>query len=392
MTLQDEIQKIQKDTSLDANTKKTRIQEAMRNWTHTQVKRVQEKKKPIHPRDEDAGAGIRVGAGPGPAAANTVAAPKPPGSGPICVGCSNGPLVFKKPEQIVQCGHYERGCEVACPECNVFYNCRICHDENENHTMDRHAVKQVRCKRCQTVQAPAKNCVQCGYLFGHYFCSVCNLWQNKNVSIFHCNGCGICRLGKKEDYIHCDKCGMCYLKSFYPTHKCREDCTKSNCPVCGEYMFDTREEIAITRCGHSIHQKCLKDLLRHDFRCPLCKKSVVDMTEQWKMYDMLNSLEMSKPLVERLPMEYQDKRLVIFCNDCEQKSDIEFNFDYRKCSHCGGYNTNEISMYDTSWCALGTIYTYCHFFILHIGKMEHAFVVALLIIIIIICLYVSWIE
>ena len=62
------------------------------------------------------------------------------------------------------------------------------------------------------------------------------------------------------------------------------------------------------------------------------------MKEQWKAMDLVSENEM-------IPLCYQFKRLIILCNDCEEKSDITFSFYYRKCNSCGSYNTSEIEQY-----------------------------------------------
>ena len=44
---------------------------------------------------------------------------------------------------------------------------------------------------------------------------------------------------------------------------------------------------------------------------------------------------------QQIPEEYQ-KKIEIFCNDCEKKSITDFHFIYHKCHLCNGYNTNVI--------------------------------------------------
>ena len=38
------------------------------------------------------------------------------------------------------------------PCCNKIYPCRVCHDEKENHEIDRKSVTQVKCVKCQRLQ------------------------------------------------------------------------------------------------------------------------------------------------------------------------------------------------------------------------------------------------
>ena len=238
-----------------------------------------------------------------------------------------------------QCKHYKRGCDMQCPTCQKFYPCRLCHDMYEDHKLDRFSVNTVKCRVCNRTQAPSQNCVFCRSIFGFYYCKTCNLWDNSGKPIYHCDKCGICRIGKREEWTHCDKCNHCYRNGF--THKCIQDSTKTNCPICNEFIFDSPHPVSILKCGHAIHTKCLQKMLEHDYRCPFCKKTVVDkIHEQWKVYDMLAPFE-------PIPDEFQNKRLVILCNDCEKKSDIKFTFEFLKCANCGGYNTSEVDVYDS---------------------------------------------
>ena len=292
ISLQDEIRKIQRSPDIVSSDKPKLISELMRNFN------------------------------------------KKPRQGPGQIPMASGPDTT-----LIQCKHYDRGCHMKCNTCNKFYPCRICHDENEDHKLDRFSVNTVQCKKCSQIQAPTKNCQNCGHLFGMYFCSVCNLWDNLDKEKFHCDKCGICRIGKRDDWVHCDRCNHCYRPDF--EHKCIEDSTKTNCPICGEYIFDSPKQVSILKCGHAIHTKCLESLLKHDYRCPFCKKTVVDkIQEQWRVYDMLAPFE-------PIPEEFKNKRLVILCNDCEKKSDIKFSFEFLKCADCGGYNTSEVDMYDS---------------------------------------------
>ncbi len=44
--------------------------------------------------------------------------------------------------------------------------------------------------------------------------------------VYHCDKCGICRVGGKENFKHCDTCGMCIDVEFFDTHKCQGEFTK----------------------------------------------------------------------------------------------------------------------------------------------------------------------
>ena len=46
-----------------------------------------------------------------------------------------------------------------------------------------------------------------------YFCYECKLFDDEDKAQFHCDGCGICRIGGRENFFHCATCNMCL-----PTH------------------------------------------------------------------------------------------------------------------------------------------------------------------------------
>jgi hypothetical protein len=52
---------------------------------------------------------------------------------------------------------------------------------------------------CFTEQRAAAQCcnVACGKPMAHYFCKVCNLWDDDQTKkIYHCQDCGLCRIGE----------------------------------------------------------------------------------------------------------------------------------------------------------------------------------------------------
>jgi len=36
--------------------------------------------------------------------------------------------------------------------------------------------------------------------------------------------------------------------------------TRDNCPICLEYMFDSRKPMVLLRCGHPLHHHCLMEV------------------------------------------------------------------------------------------------------------------------------------
>lgn len=42
-----------------------------------------------------------------------------------------------------------------------------------------------------------------------YTCLVCNLFDDEDKDQYHCDGCGICRIGGRTNFFHCEVCNMC---------------------------------------------------------------------------------------------------------------------------------------------------------------------------------------
>jgi len=244
--------------------------------------------------------------------------------------------------EVVACVHYERKCNVIAPCCGAEFGCRVCHDDDTGSSacgpMDRFAVKEIVCKECNTRQPSATNkCVneECGVTFAEYHCGKCNIWMALKRKPFHCEECGFCRVGGQENYKHCSICSMCIHVSVYDTHNCMKDKYKNNCPVCREDMFSSRQSPQDLPCGHCIHSHCFRNLASFDYRCPICKKTVVSrqsMSAAWtaRARD-----------IELQPMPDDLKRTVnIICNDCEVKSEnLDWHFLGVQCPGCSSFNT-----------------------------------------------------
>ena len=242
------------------------------------------------------------------------------------------------------CEHYDRGCQLLCPDCDEFFWCRHCHNEiyenhldpKKAHKMDRTRVKKIKCGMCDTVQGIRKKCKVCGLKFGKYTCKDCRFYDNEDKGQFHCDKCGICRVGGKDNYFHCDKCNACLSIKMKDNHKCIDETLKINCPICLEYLMDSTEPSNIMKCGHSIHVKCQDELLKSgQTKCPLCNESMVDMKEQWKQTDHI---------IRQSPMPeiYKDWKVKVLCSDCHNESENNYHVIGIKCLSCGGYNTRRI--------------------------------------------------
>jgi RING finger/CHY zinc finger protein 1 len=176
---------------------------------------------------------------------------------------------------------------------------------------------------------------KCGIIFAEYHCEKCNMWMALKREPFHCDECGFCRVGGHENYKHCSTCSMCIGISVYETHNCMKDKYKNNCPVCREDMFSSRQCPQDLPCGHCIHAHCFRNLANFDYRCPICKKTVVSrnsMAAAWQARARDIALQ---------PMPDDLKRTVnIICNDCEVKSDnLNWHFLGVQCPGCSSFNT-----------------------------------------------------
>jgi len=83
-----------------------------------------------------------------------------------------------------------------------------------------------------------------------------------------------------------------------------------------------------------MHTKCYKTYLRsNQYKCPTCRKSIVDMTENWVMFKAAIA-------AQPMPDEYV-KDVEVLCYDCGKDSTAAFHFMGMECAHCGSYNTSQ---------------------------------------------------
>lgn len=107
------------------------------------------------------------------------------------------------------CEHYKRNVKLQCYTCKKWYTCRFCHDEVENHHLIRQKTENMLCMLCGHAQSASQWCEACDEQAAQYYCSVCKLWDNDGKkNIYHCNDCGICRIGQGlgKDFFHCKVC------------------------------------------------------------------------------------------------------------------------------------------------------------------------------------------
>jgi CHY zinc finger protein len=119
---------------------------------------------------------------------------------------SDSPNDDGPPELELGCPHYKRNVKIQCFACKTWWPCRNCHDEAQlGHDLPRHLTENMLCMTCKTPGPASQYCKHCSAIAAHYFCEICKLWDDSNRSIYHCTGCGICRLGEGigKDYEHC---------------------------------------------------------------------------------------------------------------------------------------------------------------------------------------------
>ena len=104
------------------------------------------------------------------------------------------------------CQHYKRNIKLQCSACYKWYTCRFCHDAVEDHMLNRRATKNMLCVFCGCAQPASEACIRCHEPAAWYYCDVCKLWDDDpEKSIYHCDDCGICRIGEGlgKDFFHC---------------------------------------------------------------------------------------------------------------------------------------------------------------------------------------------
>lgn len=238
-------------------------------------------------------------------------------------------------EGLTGCQHYLRNCKSECSKCHKFYMCQLCHDEVEDHRMNRQLTRRMLCLNCKKPQPPRRSCRFCHEVMGDYYCSICKLWNDDpDKSIYHCDKCGICRVGSGPgiDVFHCDKCGICLSLVVENNHRCLEEVARSNCPICLEDLFSSTAPTVFMPCGHAIHRECFEEYSKRYYRCPVCSKSILNTSALFRMID-------EEVQYEVLPPELADKLVNIVCHDCHLKSQTKFHLAGFKCETCGSYNT-----------------------------------------------------
>ncbi|KAI1330552.1 hypothetical protein F5Y16DRAFT_362123 [Xylariaceae sp. FL0255] len=243
-------------------------------------------------------------------------------------------------DRLLGCEHYRRNVKLQCSTCHRWYTCRFCHDKAEDHTLIRKDTKNMLCMFCGTTQRAGPTCVACEAPAARYYCDICKLWQDDpDRPCYHCNDCGICRIGRGigKDFFHCKKCCACIAISQRDDHKCVERATDCDCPICGEYMFTSPQAVVFMRCGHTIHKTCFHEHMKTSYKCPICNKSLANMESQFRNLDLAIQ-------AQPMPEEFQDARAIVLCHDCSAKSSTAYHWLGLKCGVCHSYNTAQLQV------------------------------------------------
>ncbi|KAI0561230.1 hemerythrin-like protein [Gracilaria domingensis] len=251
-------------------------------------------------------------------------------------------IVDKHGVQWLGCKHYRRNCKLRAACCQKLYNCRLCHDaEEQTHVMDRAATKEILCMECSTLQPVAAACIndKCGKRFARYFCEICVFYDDReNTKVYHCHSCNVCRVGRGLgiDYFHCMKCNQCmHVKYREKGHNCIQKSMESDCPVCSQYMFTSTSPVKYLRCGHLMHSSCYERHRRNSISCPICSRSLEEMTSVYQRLDQ----QLAATGANVMPDHYRSARCDLYCKDCFTKSNVPYHFLYNKCPVCQSYNT-----------------------------------------------------
>ena len=267
------------------------------------------------------------------------------------------------PSKELGCKHYSRGARLVAACCGAAHVCRFCHDEAEDHTIDRFATKEMVCMRCGERQPSSATCRGCGVAPAKYFCSVCNFWDDAEDA-YHCPFCNVCRRGKGlgKDFFHCMQCNSCVSLTMGP-HDCGRggksgddgeggvSAMESDCPVCKDFLWNSDTPVKAMPCGHMMHTRCFEAYTKHYYTCPLCRKSLGDFSAYFRMLDAILAEE-REANEKAARNDGNDGGLKttqrVACNDCGEETVAPFHFVYHACAACRSYNTRVLGGPETT--------------------------------------------
>lgn len=241
---------------------------------------------------------------------------------------------------ISACTHCQNKCKVICNDCNKSYGCHKCHNEKilnsvsttEHHELKTKKITQVICMNCDQKQEFSQQCQKCKIIFADYICYECNVMMNVSPDlIFHCDKCKACLIKDNINlnYIHCDKCDNCIDSRNISNHICKKKSSDSVCSICYE---NSRNRISVIMiCGHTLHQDCYEMLIKSNYKCPECSKTITDTS---RLFRQMEREIRNNPLPPELI-----KNVNIQCVDCSAKNTVKYHFVGNQCPQCKSFNT-----------------------------------------------------
>lgn len=307
------------------------------------------------------------------------------------VHCKN----INKPQDNLSwtCNHYEKKCsQFTFDCCQVIDPCRRCHMERAEDfgldTCKKPVVKLITCGECKLQQIPTEKCInsECNIVFSKNYCSECQLWTTADIK--HCLKCTVCRVG--INLFHCDTCNTCFHKSESFPHVCSGfDLKQAKCVACMQDAYSAQHKSHFLQCKHIIHESCMNNIFQqNNYRCPLCRKAMLDMTMCWnnlryniqlqpmpKLYAIKHDIVLNSPFGKfkvtgqdeknkklfigqllNMPMKKENTyatatinqdylenipEIDILCYDCDKKSTTKFHFLGLECMLCNSFNTSK---------------------------------------------------
>ncbi len=223
------------------------------------------------------------------------------------------------------CEHMDNNFKINSGCCSKIYCCSKEHNLDNDHILDTKNTVII-CGYCDIEQKISEYCIACNKkLKTKYVCKKCFVFDESNKYKFHCDICDLCHYEEKSELDNCKKCNVCYLKK--SKHICIS--LENNCPIC---LDDLKSDTLINLCcGHIIHSKCYKSLIENTYKCPLCSKTIIDMTKEFLKLN--EQIEQSRQLDNNIVLKE------IYCYDCEKKSQTIFSYLGLKCMNCKSFNT-----------------------------------------------------
>lgn len=257
-------------------------------------------------------------------------------------------------DRSVGCDHYITGCELECSECNKFFGCRRCHDEQVvDHQFNKFATRRVRCRFCGLEQKFQQTCEGCGESFGGQICDVCKYvagFSDDGKPKFHCQQCNACNVGYQQFTVHCPQCNMCLSTRHAQKHVCRPS---GECCVCLADLQSSKFPRRTLQCGHSLHEFCLDGLMLNQiYKCPICKRFMLQDEQREAVLRFQNGVFEK---VVFLPQQWGTLKFMQ-CNDCGARfPDFQNSFGLSLCEKCQLFNCELTGLRDGDLADFGSV-------------------------------------